>query len=197
MQTLHHLHEEKRKRISQETLDIYAPIANRLGLNNIYQELDNLSFKYIHPLRHQTITKAITSTRGNRKEVVEKILVDIKEKLKKEKLKASIYGREKQPASIHKKMLEKSLGFSDISDIYAFRIIVDDVKNCYITLGALHSLFKPIPGKFKDYIAIPKANGYQSLHTTLFGPFGMPLEIQIRTIMMNNLAEAGVAAHWM
>lgn len=197
MQTLHHLHEEKRKRISQETLDIYAPIANRLGLNNIYQELDNLSFKYIHPLRHQTITKAITSSRGNRKEVVEKILVDITEKLKKEKLKASIYGREKQPASIHKKMLEKSLGFSDISDIYAFRIIVDDVKNCYIALGALHSLFKPIPGKFKDYIAIPKANGYQSLHTTLFGPFGMPLEIQIRTIIMNNLAEAGVAAHWM
>ena len=197
MQTLGHLNEQKRKRIAQETVDIYAPIANRLGLNRIYQELENLCFKYIHPLRHQTITKAIASARGNRKEVVEKILIEVEAKLKKEKIKAEILGREKQPASIHKKMAEKNLGFSEISDIYAFRIIVEDIKDCYHALGVLHSLYKPIPGRFKDYIAIPKANGYQSLHTTLFGPFGMPLEIQIRTLLMNNLAEAGVAAHWM
>jgi guanosine-3',5'-bis(diphosphate) 3'-pyrophosphohydrolase len=197
MQTLGHLNEQKRKRIAQETVDIYAPIANRLGLNRIYQELENLCFKHIHPLRHQTITKAIASARGNRKEVVEKILVEVEAKLKKEKIKAEILGREKQPASIHKKMAEKNLGFSEISDIYAFRIIVEDIKDCYHALGVLHSLYKPIPGRFKDYIAIPKANGYQSLHTTLFGPFGMPLEIQIRTLLMNNLAEAGVAAHWM
>ena len=197
MQTLGHLNEQKRKRIAQETVDIYAPIANRLGLNRIYQELENLCFKHIHPLRHQTITKAIASARGNRKEVVEKILTEVEAKLKKEKIKAEILGREKQPASIHKKMSEKNLGFSEISDIYAFRIIVDDIKDCYHALGVLHSLYKPIPGRFKDYIAIPKANGYQSLHTTLFGPFGMPLEIQIRTLLMNNLAEAGIAAHWM
>ena len=197
MQTLGHLNEQKRKRIAQETVDIYAPIANRLGLNRIYQELENLCFKHIHPLRHQTITKAIASARGNRKEVVEKILIEVEAKLKKEKIKAEILGREKQPASIHKKMAEKNLGFSEISDIYAFRIVVEDIKDCYHALGVLHSLYKPIPGRFKDYIAIPKANGYQSLHTTLFGPFGMPLEIQIRTLLMNNLAEAGVAAHWM
>ncbi len=197
MQTLGHLNEQKRKRIAQETVDIYAPIANRLGLNRIYQELENLCFKHIHPLRHQTISKAIASARGNRKEVVEKILIEVEAKLKKEKIKAEILGREKQPASIHKKMAEKNLGFSEISDIYAFRIIVEDIKDCYHALGVLHSLYKPIPGRFKDYIAIPKANGYQSLHTTLFGPFGMPLEIQIRTLLMNNLAEAGVAAHWM
>jgi len=197
MQTLGHLNEQKRKRIAQETVDIYAPIANRLGLNRIYQELENLCFKHIHPLRHQTISKAIASARGNRKEVVEKILIEVEAKLKKEKIIAEILGREKKPASIHKKMLEKNLGFSEISDIYAFRIIVEDIKDCYHALGVLHSLYKPIPGRFKDYIAIPKANGYQSLHTTLFGPFGMPLEIQIRTLLMNNLAEAGVAAHWM
>ena len=197
MQTLGHLNEQKRKRIAQETVDIYTPIANRLGLNRIYQELENLCFKHIHPLRHQTITKAIASARGNRKEVVEKILIEVEAKLKKEKIKAEILGREKQPASIHKKMAEKNLGFSEISDIYAFRIIVEDIKDCYHALGVLHSLYKPIPGRFKDYIAMPKANGYQSLHTTLFGPFGMPLEIQIRTLLMNNLAEAGVAAHWM
>ena len=197
MQTLNFLHEEKRKRIAQETMEIYAPIANRLGMNRIYQELENLSFKYIHPLRHQTITKAIEAIRGNRREIVGKILADIEARLKKEKIKAEILGREKQPASIHKKMVEKNLSFAEITDIYAFRIIVEDVNHCYLALGALHSLFKPIPGRFKDYIAIPKANGYQSLHTTLFGPFGMPLEIQIRTLMMNNLAEAGVSAHWM
>ncbi len=197
MSTLEHLNSSKRVRISQETLDIYSPIANRLGLNNIHEELEDLCFRYIHPLRYKTIIKAIKATRGNRKEVVEKSLVEIKAKLDTFKIKAEIFGREKNPSSIHKKMLEKHSSFSQINDIYAFRIIVQDLNDCYLALGALHSLYKPIPGKFKDYIAISKANGYQSLHTTLFGPFGMPLEIQIRTILMHQLAEAGVASHWL
>ena len=197
MQTLEPLKPSKRREISQETSDIYAPIANRLGLNNVYQELEDLSFKYIHPLRHRTIQKAIISSRGNSKEIIEKTLAAIEEKLKKSDLKAAITGREKNPASIHRKMVKKHTNFSQINDIYGFRIIVNDLNECYLTLGALHSLYKPIPGKFKDYIAIPKANGYQSLHTTLFGPFGMPFEIQIRSENMHKLAEAGVAAHWL
>ena len=197
MKTLEHLSPSKRVRISQETLDIYSPIANRLGLNNIHEELEDLCFRYIHPLRYKTIIKAIKATRGNRKEVVEKSLVEIKAKLDTFKIKAEIFGREKNPSSIHKKMLEKHSSFSQINDIYAFRIIVQDLNDCYLALGALHALYKPIPGKFKDYIAISKANGYQSLHTTLFGPFGMPLEIQIRTELMHHLAEAGVASHWL
>ena len=197
MQTLDHLKPEKQLRIAQETTDIYAPIANRLGLNNLYQQLEDLCFKYIHPLRYKTLHKAIMSSRGNRKEVVEKILADIQNKLKSENILAEVFGREKNPASIHRKMLDKHTGFSQIYDIYAFRIIVKEKTDCYLALGALHSLFKPIPGKIKDYIAIPKANGYQSLHTTLFGPFGMPIEIQIRTDNMHKLAEAGVAAHWL
>ena len=197
METLEHLKPEKQLRIAQETLDIYSPIANRLGLNNIYQQLEDLCFKYIHPLRYKTLHKAIMASRGNRKEVVGKILMEIEEKLKSEKINAEVFGREKNHASIHRKMLDKHTGFSQIYDIYAFRIIVKDAKDCYLTLGALHALFKPIPGKIKDYIAIPKANGYQSLHTTLFGPYGMPIEIQIRTDNMHKLAEAGVAAHWL
>ena len=197
MQTLEPLKPSKRRVISQETSDIYAPIAHRLGLNNVYQELEDLSFKYIHPLRYRTIQKAIISSRGNRKEIIEKTLAAIEDKLKKSGLKAAITGREKNPASIHRKMLKKHTNFSQINDIYGFRIIVNNLNECYLTLGALHSLYKPIPGKFKDYIAIPKANGYQSLHTTLFGPFGMPFEIQIRSENMHKLAEAGVAAHWL
>jgi len=197
MQTLKPLKPSKRIVISQETSDIYAPIANRLGLNNVYQELEDLSFRYIHPLRHKTILKAIVASRGNRKEIIEKTLMEIEGKLKKSGLNAKITGREKNPASIHRKMLKKHTNFSQIDDIYGFRIIVNNLNESYLTLGALHSLYKPIPGKFKDYIAIPKANGYQSLHTTLFGPFGMPFEIQIRSENMHKLAEAGVAAHWL
>jgi len=197
MQTLEHLKPEKRLRIAQETIDIYSPIANRLGLNSIYQELEDLAFRYIHPLRYKTIHKAILSARGNRKEVVGKILDDINTKLKGFKIKATVSGREKNESSIHRKMIKKHTSFSQINDIYAFRVIVEDEKDCYLALGALHSLYKPIAGKFKDYLAIPKANGYQSLHTTLFGPFGTPLEVQIRTESMHNLAEAGVAAHWL
>lgn len=197
MQTLEHLKPEKRLRIAQETIDIYSPIANRLGLNSMYQELEDLAFRYIHPLRYKTIHKAILSARGNRKEIVGKILDDINTKLKGFKIKATVSGREKNESSIHRKMIKKHTSFSQINDIYAFRVIVEDEKDCYLALGALHSLYKPIAGKFKDYLAIPKANGYQSLHTTLFGPFGTPLEVQIRTESMHNLAEAGVAAHWL
>ena len=197
MQTLEYLKPEKRLRIAQETIDIYSPIANRLGLNSMYQELEDLAFRYIHPLRYKTIHKAILSARGNRKEVVGKILDDINTKLKGFKIKATVSGREKNESSIHRKMIKKHTSFSQINDIYAFRVIVEDEKDCYLALGALHSLYKPIAGKFKDYLAIPKANGYQSLHTTLFGPFGTPLEVQIRTESMHNLAEAGVAAHWL
>jgi len=197
MQTIQSLDENKKIRIAQETVDIYAPIANRLGLNNLYQELEDLCFEVLHPVRYKTIQKAIKASRGNRKEVIEKISNEISNKLNSVKIKAEITGREKNPASIHRKMLEDQTGFNQINDIYAFRIIVNHINDCYLTLGTLHSLYNPIPGKFKDYIAIPKANGYQSLHSTLLGPFGVPVEIQIRTKNMHQLAEAGVAAHWL
>ena len=197
MQTIQSLDESKKIRIAQETVDIYAPIANRLGLNNLYQELEDLCFEVLHPVRYKTIQKAIKASRGNRKEVIEKISNEISNKLNSVKTKSEITGREKNPASIHRKMLEDQTGFNQINDIYAFRIIVNDINDCYLTLGTLHSLYNPIPGKFKDYIAIPKANGYQSLHSTLLGPFGVPVEIQIRTKNMHQLAEAGVAAHWL
>ena len=197
MQTIQSLDERKKIRIAQETVDIYAPIANRLGLNNLYQELEDLCFEVLHPVRYKTIQKAIKASRGNRKEVIEKISNEISHKLNSVKTKAEITGREKNPASIHRKMLEDQTGFNQINDIYAFRIIVNEINDCYLTLGTLHSLYNPIPGKFKDYIAIPKANGYQSLHSTLLGPFGVPVEIQIRTKNMHQLAEAGVAAHWL
>jgi len=197
MQTIQSLDENKKIRIAQETIDIYAPIANRLGLNNLYQELEDLCFEALHPVRYKIIQKAIKASRGNRKEVIEKISNEITNKLKFAKTKAEITGREKNPSSIHRKMLEDQTGFNQINDIYAFRIIVNDINDCYLTLGTLHSLYNPIPGKFKDYIAIPKANGYQSLHSTLLGPFGVPVEIQIRTKNMHQLAEAGVAAHWL
>ena len=186
MQTIQSLDESKKIRIAQETVDIYAPIANRLGLNNLYQELEDLCFEVLHPVRYKTIQKAIKASRGNRKEVIEKISNEISNKLNSVKTKSEITGREKNPASIHRKMLEDQTGFNQINDI----------NDCYLTLGTLHSLYNPIPGKFKDYIAIPKANGYQSLHSTLLGPFGVPVEIQIRTKNMHQLAEAGVAAHW-
>lgn len=197
MQTIQSLDERKKIRIAQETIDIYAPIANRLGLNNLYQELEDLCFEVLHPVRYKTIQKAIKASRGNRKEVIEKISNEISHKLNSVKTKAEITGREKNPASIHRKMLEDQTGFNQINDIYAFRIIVNEINDCYLTLGTLHSLYNPIPGKFKDYIAIPKANGYQSLHSTLLGPFGVPVEVQIRTKNMHQLAEAGVAAHWL
>ena len=197
MRTLGSMAEEKRQRIALETLDIYAPIANRLGLNSIYQELEDLCFQNLHPNRYKVLSKAVKTARGNRKEVVEKVRVAIQEKLAAANIIATVSGREKHLYSIYKKMQEKSLAFSEVFDIYGFRVLVDDIPSCYLALGAMHGLYKPIPGKFKDYLAIPKANGYQSLHTTLFGPFGTPIEIQIRTQEMHKLAEAGVASHWL
>ncbi|HUW29429.1 MAG TPA: bifunctional (p)ppGpp synthetase/guanosine-3',5'-bis(diphosphate) 3'-pyrophosphohydrolase [Sulfuriferula sp.] len=197
MRTLGSMAAEKRRRIAQETLDIYAPIANRLGLNSIYQELEDLCFQNLHPNRYRVLAKAVKAARGNRKEVVEKVREAIQGKLAGANIHALVSGREKHLYSIYKKMQEKSLAFSEVFDIYGFRVLVDDIPACYLALGCMHSLYKPIPGKFKDYIAIPKANGYQSLHTTLFGPFGTPIEIQIRTQEMHKLAEAGVASHWL
>jgi GTP diphosphokinase / guanosine-3',5'-bis(diphosphate) 3'-diphosphatase len=188
---------EKQERIAKETLDIYAPIANRLGLNALYFELEDLGFHFLHPTRFKVLDKALRKARGNRRDAVGKIQEAIQARLKEFKVSAQVNGREKHISSIYKKMQEKNISFSEVFDIYGFRIIVPDVPSCYLAMGALHTLYKPIPGKFKDYIAIPKANGYQSLHTTLFGPFGMPIEIQIRTQDMHKVAEAGVASHWM
>jgi GTP pyrophosphokinase len=197
MRTLDSVSPHKSARIARETMDIYAPIANRLGLNTIYQELEDLSFKYLHPNRYAVLSKALKVARGNRREVVSKILEAIGQRLEANHIKAEVKGREKHLYGIYQKMQSKSLAFAQVLDIYGFRILVDDVPSCYLALGVLHGLYKPFPGKFKDYIAIPKANGYQSLHTTLFGPFGTPIEVQIRTHEMNKLAESGVASHWL
>ncbi|MEW5942238.1 MAG: bifunctional (p)ppGpp synthetase/guanosine-3',5'-bis(diphosphate) 3'-pyrophosphohydrolase [Pseudomonadota bacterium] len=197
MRTLEAMQPEKRNRIARETMEIYAPIANRLGLNNIYDELEDLSFRYLYPTRYAVLSKAVKAARGNRREVVGKILEAIKQRLVEAGIEATVTGREKHLYSIYKKMQGKNLAFSEVFDIYGFRVIVKDTPTCYLALGALHSLYKPIPGKFKDYIAIPKANGYQSLHSTLFGPFGTPIEVQIRSEEMHRIAEAGVASHWL
>ncbi|TXI30447.1 MAG: bifunctional (p)ppGpp synthetase/guanosine-3',5'-bis(diphosphate) 3'-pyrophosphohydrolase [Nitrosomonas oligotropha] len=197
MQTLDVMLPAKQRRIARETLEIYAPIAHRLGLNNIYQELQELGFRYSYPLRYRVLQKATKAARGNRREVVGKILDAINLKLKEAGLDADVTGREKHLFSIYMKMVDKRLSFSEVLDIYGFRVIVKDIPSCYVALGMLHSLYKPIPGKFKDYIAIPKTNGYQSLHSTLLGPFGIPIEIQIRTASMHRIAENGVASHWL
>ena len=197
MQTLDAMKPEKQKRIAQETLEIYAPIANRLGLNLIYQELEDLSFKFLHPMRYRVIAKAIKVARGNRKEVINKILETIQQRLADAHIEADVKGREKHLYSVYRKMSNKATALEQIHDIYGFRVLVKDTPSCYLALGSLHALYKPIPGKFKDFIAIPKANGYQSLHTTLFGPFGTPIEVQIRSHEMHSVADAGVAAHWL
>jgi len=197
MRTLEAMRPQKQRSIARETLEIYAPIAHRLGLNNIYQELQELGFRYSYPTRYKVLEKATKAARGNRREIVGKILDAINSKLKEVNLDAEVNGREKHLYSTYMKMVEKHLSFSEVLDIYGFRVIVKDIPSCYVALGMLHGLYKPIPGKFKDYIAIPKANGYQSLHTTLLGPFGIPIEIQIRTSEMHRIAENGVASHWL
>ena len=197
MRTLESMSHDKCERIARETMEIYAPIANRLGLNDIYRELQDLSFKHLHPNRYAVLSKALKVARGNRREVVNKILEAIRQRLAEFNIKADVTGREKNIYSIYKKMQSKSLAFAEVLDIYGFRVLVNDFASCYVALGALHGLYNPIPGKFKDYIAIPKVNGYQSLHTTLFGPFGTPIETQIRTHEMHKIAEAGVASHWL
>ena len=197
MRTLDYVRPSKQRRIASETLEIYAPIANRLGLNALYRELQELSFMHKYPMRYRVLAKAIRAARGNRREVVSKVLAAIEERLPQWGIAAEIQGREKHLYGIYRKMLEKRLSFSQVLDIYGFRVIVTDTATCYLALGALHGLYKPVPGKFKDYIAIPKGNGYQSLHTTLIGPFGTPMEVQIRTHEMHHIAETGVASHWL
>src|SRR5450432_3599186 len=197
MRTLDAMAPSHRERIARETLDIYAPIANRLGLNALYLELQELSFKNLYPLRYRVRSKQIKAARGNRREVMKRILLTIRDGLKTAGIAAAVTGREKTVYSVYKKMREKHYTFAQVFDIYGVRVLVKDVNACYSALGVLHNQYKPIPGKFKDYVAIPKANGYQSLHTTLFGPFGTPLEAQIRTQDMHRIAEAGVAAHWL
>jgi len=197
MRTLDAMASAHRERIARETIDIYAPIANRLGLNAVYQELQELAFKHLYPVRYRVLAKAIKAARGNRREVMNRILQSIREGLKRAGIAATVSGREKITYSVYKKMREKHYSFAQVFDIYGARVLVKDTTACYAALGVLHSLYKPIPGKFKDYIAIPKANGYQSLHTTLFGPYGTPLEAQVRTHDMHRVAETGVAAHWL
>src|SRR5690554_4922241 len=197
MRTLGALNAEKRRRIAKETLEIYAPIANRLGMNRIYAEFEDLGFKAMYPMRAARIQSAVKNSRGNRKEIVQKIQESIAHCLEREGLPGEVSGREKHLYSIYQKMRGKRKAFAEIMDVYAFRIVVDKVDTCYRVLGAVHNLYKPFPGRFKDYIAIPKANGYQSLHTTLFGMHGVPIEIQIRTKEMEELANNGIAAHWL
>ena len=197
MRTLGHLRPEKRRRIAHETLDIYAPIAQRLGMNLMRCELEDLGFHVLYPIRYRVLQDAVRKARGNRKEIVTQITASILNRMEQEGLSADIQGREKNLYSLYKKMVAKQLSFSEVMDVYAFRIIVDDVDACYRMLGVVHNLYKPVQGKFKDYIAIPKANGYQSLHTVLFGPYGVPIEVQIRSRDMDHMAEAGVAAHWL
>ncbi|MEO5934120.1 MAG: bifunctional (p)ppGpp synthetase/guanosine-3',5'-bis(diphosphate) 3'-pyrophosphohydrolase, partial [Duganella sp.] len=197
MRTMEVMAPAKKARISSETMEVYVPIAHRLGLNNIYRELQDLSFSHLYPLRYRTLAKAVKAARGNRREVVSKILDSVKTTLQMADIEAEVYGREKTLYGIYKKMRSKHLSFSQVLDVYGFRVVVDSFPNCYVALGTLHSLYKPMPGKFKDYIAIRKLNGYQSLHTTLIGPYGTPVEFQIRTQEMHRTAESGVAAHWL
>ncbi|MBU3601000.1 bifunctional (p)ppGpp synthetase/guanosine-3',5'-bis(diphosphate) 3'-pyrophosphohydrolase [Polynucleobacter sp. AM-25C3] len=196
MRTLDAVPMEKRRRVAAETIEIYAPIAHRLGLNIIYRDLQDLSFRFSMPMRFRVIEGAVKRARGNRKEMVEKILQNTRMSFAKANLEVDLRGREKTLFSIYNKMRSKHLSFSQVLDVYAFRVTVHSIDECYRALGLLHSLYKPMPGKFKDYIAIPKLNGYQSLHTTLLGPSGVPVEFQIRTGDMHAVAEAGVAAHW-
>ena len=197
MRTLGVLQTSKARRIARETLDIYAPIAMRLGMNTVRMEFEDLGFNALYPMRARRIDAALRSVRGHRKELVDKIRHQIETTLAQEGHEVEVQGREKHLYSIYKKMKSKRKSFSEIMDIYAFRIIVDSVDTCYRVLGCIHSLYKPVPGEFKDYIAIPKANGYQSLHTVLMGMHGVPIEIQIRTREMEAMANHGIAAHWL
>src|SRR5438067_3459466 len=197
MRTLGAVPPAKRQRVARETMEIYAPIANRLGLNALYHELQELAFSHLFPLRFQVLAKATKAARGNRREMIGKSLDAVKKKLADGGIQAVVHGREKHVYSTYRKMIEKHLSFSEVHDIFGIRVIVADIPTCYLAMGALHALFKPIPGKIKDYVAIPKANGYQSIHTDLIGPYGVPVEVQIRTEQMHRLAESGVASHWL
>ena len=197
MRTMSSMAEVKRVRIARETLEIYAPIAHRLGLNQTYRELQELSFQYLRRWRHAALSKAVLRARGYRRDIVDRIQREVEKAFQDQGANAQVYGREKTLYSIYTKMREKHLSFAQVSDIFGFRIVVASLPECYLALGVLHQLYKPVPGRFKDYIAIPKANGYQSLHTTLVSPLGTAVEFQIRTEAMHAVAEKGIAAHWM
>ena len=197
MQTLGNAPREKWARISRETLDIYVPIAHRLGLNSTYRELQDLSFQHLHPWRYQVLNKALVKARGRRRDVIKRVQTEVESAFATQKIPVQISGREKTLYSIYRKMDDKHLSFAQVTDIYGFRVIVGTLNACYTALGVMHQQYKPFPGKFKDYIAIPKINGYQSLHTTLVGPFGTNIEFQMRTDAMHVVAESGVAAHWL
>jgi guanosine-3',5'-bis(diphosphate) 3'-pyrophosphohydrolase len=197
MRTMNAMTPDKRTRIARETLDIYAPIAHRLGLNQSYRELQELSFQHLRPWRHMALSKAVQKARGYRRDIVDRIERDVEKAFAQSKLRMQVFGREKTLFSIYRKMREKHLTFAQVNDIFGFRIVVQTLPECYLALGVLHQLYKPLPGRFKDYIAIPKANGYQSLHTTLVSPLGTAVEFQIRTEHMHAVAEKGIAAHWL
>jgi GTP diphosphokinase / guanosine-3',5'-bis(diphosphate) 3'-diphosphatase len=197
MRTLADVPREKWHRIASETLDIYAPIAHRLGLNQTYRELQELAFRHLRPWRYATLNKAVTRARNRRRDLIQKVQRDLEAAFEKAGMQVRIAGREKTVYSIYRKMEEKHLSFAQVTDIYGFRIVVPTVMDCYRTLGVLHQMYKPVPGRFKDHIAIPKVNGYQSLHTTLVGPSGVNVEFQMRTEAMHLVAESGVAAHWL
>jgi GTP pyrophosphokinase/guanosine-3',5'-bis(diphosphate) 3'-pyrophosphohydrolase len=197
MRTLHALPPAKRTRIARETLEIYVPIAHRLGLNQTYRELQELAFELLHPWRHAAVSRALERARGTRRDIVERVRADVERAFARQKIKVQLSGREKTVYSIYRKMREKRAGFAQVNDLFGFRIVVPTLTDCYIALGVLHQLYKPVPGRFKDYIAIPKANGYQSLHTTLVSPLGTAVEFQIRAEAMHAVAEKGIAAHWL
>lgn len=197
MRTLGAMPSAKRRRIAIETLEIYAPIANRLGMHALYTGLEDLGFQALYPMRYRAIKTAVEHSRGNRRELTQKIEQDLQQAMDTLKIPYEhVFGRKKHLYSIYRKMRLKRASFTEITDVFAFRVITEDIDSCYRALGALHRTYKPVPQRFKDYIGIPKANGYQSLHTTLFGPYGVPLEVQIRTKDMDKVAENGVAAHW-
>ena len=197
MRTLGALRPDKRRRIALETLEIYSPLAHRLGIHDIKNELEDLGFQAMYPMRHRALRSAVTQARGNRQEVIEKTQTELVQKLRDHQVTGRVVGREKHLYSIYRKMKNKELSFNEVMDIYGFRVIVESVDNCYRVLGAMHGLYKPIENRFKDYIAIPRSNGYQSLHTSLVGPHGIPVEVQIRTEDMDHMADKGVAAHWL
>tara|TARA_B100000965_G_scaffold406853_1_gene449805 strand:+ start:44192 stop:46297 length:2106 start_codon:yes stop_codon:yes gene_type:complete len=197
MRTLGSLRPDKRRRIALETLEIYSPIAHRLGIHDIKNELEDLGFQAMYPMRHRALKSAVKQARGNRKEIIENIRQELSTRLAEYKIDATVLGREKHLYSIYRKMKNKEKMFNEVMDIYAFRIVVHSVDDCYRSLGAMHGLYKPIETRFKDYIAIPRTNGYQSLHTSLVGPHGIPVEVQIRTVAMDQMADKGVAAHWL
>jgi guanosine-3',5'-bis(diphosphate) 3'-pyrophosphohydrolase len=196
MRTLGALRPDKRRRIANETLSIYAPLAHRIGIHEIKNELEDLGFKALYPMRYRALSSAVKQARGNRKEIVERIRQEIIQRLDENRIYCDVAGRQKHLYSIYRKMKNKELIFNDVMDIFAFRIVVDSMDTCYRSLGVIHHLYKPIEGRFKDYIAIPRTNGYQSLHTSLVGPLGIPIEVQIRTHEMDEMADKGVAAHW-